>query len=115
MVSRHNKQSVNFALSKHTTKKLQHLMINNNLALTPSFDNEAILEKLKRVRQGSHYIVVYPDLLTLRKIYSQYTRRQIEEKKEIVLILQHYETTEMVRYVLSELAKAEFSFDYRFS
>ena len=85
MVSRHNKQSVNFAPSKHTTKKPQHLMINNNnntnLALTPSFDNEAILEKLKRVRQGTHYIVVYPELLTLRKIYSQYTRRQIEEKK----------------------------------
>jgi hypothetical protein len=113
MVSGHNKQSVNFALSKHTTKKFQHLMINNNnnnninLALTPSFDNEAILEKLKRVRQGSHYIVVYPDLLTLRKIYSQYTRRQIEEKKEIVLILPHYETTDMVRYVLSELAKID--------
>ena len=80
---------------------------NTNLALTPSFDNEAILEKLKRVRQGSHYIVVCPDLLTLRKIYSQYIKRQIEEKKDIVLILPHYETTEMVRYVLSELAKID--------
>ena len=91
MVSRDNKQSVKFASSKHTTNKFQHLMINNNnnnstnLALTPSFDNEAVLEKLKRVRQGSHYIVVYPDLLTLRKIYSQYTRRQIEEKKKLFL------------------------------
>jgi hypothetical protein len=52
-----NKQSVNFAPSKHTTKKFQHIMINNNnnnntnLALTPSFDNEAILEKLKRFCQ----------------------------------------------------------------
>ena len=64
MVSRHNKQSVNFAPSKHTTKKFQHVMINNNnntnLALTPSFGNEAILEKLKRVRQRSHYISRLP-------------------------------------------------------
>jgi len=111
MVSRHNKQSVNFAPSKHSTKKFQHIMINNNnntnLTLTPSFGNKTILEKLKRVRQGSHYIVVYPDLLTLRKIYSQYTRRQIKEKKEIVLILPHYETTDMVRYALFELPKID--------
>ena len=84
MVSRHNKQSVKFASSKHTTNKFQHEMINNNntsLTLTSSYGNEAILEKLKRIREGSHYIVVYQDLLTLRKIYSQYTKRQIEKKR----------------------------------
>ena len=109
MVSRHNKQSVKFASSKHTTNKFQHEMINNNntsLTLTSSYGNEAILEKLKRIREGSHYIVVYQDLLTLRKIYSQYTKRQIE-KKDIVLLLPHYETTAMVRYVLSQMAKID--------
>src|SRR5205807_5689443 len=51
--------------------------------------------------------VVYRDLLTLRKIYSEYTKRQIEEKKDIVLILPHYETTTMVRYVLSQMANID--------
>jgi len=80
---------------------------NTNLTLTSGYNDEDTLEKLKRSRQGSHYIIVYSDLPTLRKIYSQYIKRQIEEKKEIVLILPHYETTEMVRYVLSELAKID--------
>ncbi len=110
MVSRHNKQSVKFAQSKHITQQFQRRMIDNNnsnLTLTPSYGNEAIFEKLKRLREGSHYIVVYRDLLTLRKIYSEYTKRQIEEKKDIVLILPHYETTTMVRYVLSQMANID--------
>ncbi|HET7149476.1 MAG TPA: MEDS domain-containing protein [Candidatus Nitrosopolaris sp.] len=65
------------------------------------------LEKLKHARQGSHYIIVYSDLPTLRKVYSQHIKRQIEEKKEIVLILPHHETTDMVRYALFELARID--------
>jgi hypothetical protein len=68
------------------------------------YDDADTFGKLKRARQGSHYIIVYRDLPTLRKIYSQYTKRQIEEKNEIVLILPHYETTDMVRWVLSQMA-----------
>ena len=78
-----------------------------NLTLTTSYNDEDTLEKLKRSRQGSHYVIVYSDLPTLRKIYSQHIKRQIEEKKEIVLILPHHETTDMVRYVLFELAKID--------
>lgn len=78
-----------------------------NLTLTTSYNDEDTLEKLKRSRQGSHYIIVYSDLPTLRKTYSQHIKRQIEEKKEIVLILPHHETTDMVRYVLFELAKID--------
>ena len=62
---------------------------------------------MKRARQGSHYIIVYRNLPTLRKIYSQYTKRQVEEKNEIVLLLPHYETPDMVRYVLSQIAKID--------
>ena len=82
-------------------------MINNNnteLTQTSGYDDGDTFGKLKRARQGSHYIIVYRDLPTLRKIYSQYTKRQIEEKNEIVLILPHYETTDMVRRVLSQMA-----------
>jgi hypothetical protein len=39
--------------------------------------------------------------LTLRAIYSQYTKILLEERNEIVLILPYYETTDMVRLVLS--------------
>ena len=62
---------------------------------------------MKRAKQGSHYIIVYRDLSTLREIYSQHTKRQIEEKNEIVLILPHSETPDMVRYVLSQMAKID--------
>jgi hypothetical protein len=77
---------------------------NTNLTLTPDYEDEDILEKLKHARKGSQYIIVYRDLPSLRKIYSKHIKRQIEEKKEIVLILPHYETSEMVRCVLSQMA-----------
>jgi len=72
------------------------IMIDDNINLT-CYNNEDILEKLKRARQGSHYIIVYSDLSNIRKIYPQHIKRQIEEKKEIVLILPHHETTDLVR------------------
>jgi hypothetical protein len=50
---------------------------------------------------GVHYLVVYPDMITLRRIYSYYTKMQLEDNNEIVLIIPYYETTEMVRSVLS--------------
>lgn len=83
------------------------MISDTNLTLTSGYDNEDTFGQLKRARQGSHYIIVYRDLPSLRKIYSQYTQRQIEEKNEIVLILPHYETPNMVRYVLSQIAKID--------
>jgi hypothetical protein len=50
---------------------------------------------------GVHYLVVYPDMNTLRSIYSYYTKMQLEDNNEIVLIVPYYETTGMVRSVLS--------------
>ncbi len=50
---------------------------------------------------GVHCLVVYPDMNTLRRIYSYYTKMQLEDNNEIVLIVPYYETTEMVRSVLS--------------
>ena len=82
------------------------MIFGTNLTLTSGYD-EHTLEKLKRARQGAHYIIIYRDLPTLREIYSQHTKRQIEEKNEIVLILPHSETPDMVRYVLSQMAKID--------
>ena len=79
------------------------MIFDTNVTPTSGYDEDTF-EKLKRAREGSHYIIVYRDLSMLRKIYSQYTKRQIQEKNEIVLILPHYETIDMVRYVLSYMA-----------
>ena len=54
-----------------------------NLTLTTSYNDEDTLEKLKRSRQGSHYIIVYSDLPTLRKIYSQHIKGKLKKKKKL--------------------------------
>jgi len=58
------------------------MIFDTNLAPTSGYDEDTF-EKLKRAREGSHYIIVYRDLSMLRKIYSQYTKRQIEEKTKL--------------------------------
>jgi hypothetical protein len=45
--------------------------------------------------------MIYPDLITLRAIYSNYTKIQLEDNNEIVLLLPYYETIDMIRLVLS--------------
>ena len=59
------------------------------------------LEIMLQADYGSHYIIVYPDLSTLRRIYSSYSKIQLENKNDIVLLLPFYETTESVRKILS--------------
>ncbi len=62
--------------------------------------NEA-LDAINESETGTHCLMVYPDIMTLRAIYSRFTKIQLEDKNEIVLILPYYETTDMVRLVLS--------------
>jgi hypothetical protein len=62
--------------------------------------NEA-LDALKQSQPGTHCLMVYPDMPTIRAIYSLYTKILLEDSNEIVLILPYYETTDMVRSVLS--------------
>jgi hypothetical protein len=59
------------------------------------------LDAIKESETGTHGLLVYPDITTLRAIYSRLTKIQLEDKNEIVLILPYYETTDMVRLVLS--------------
>ena len=69
-------------------------------SLTKCHVNDA-LDQINQAEYGAHYMIIYPDLATLRKLYSNYTGRQIEENNEIVLINPFYETTDSVRQVLS--------------
>jgi hypothetical protein len=60
------------------------------------------INQLRQADYGDHYMIVYPDLSTLREIYSHYIKFQLEENNGIVLIIPYYETTDTVRRVLSE-------------
>ena len=60
------------------------------------------LDQINQAEYGDHNLIIYPDLDTLREIYSNYIGRQIEENNEIVLINPFYETTDSVRQVLSQ-------------
>jgi hypothetical protein len=63
--------------------------------------NEAV-NQIIQAEHGSHYLIVYPDLTTLREMYSQYIRRQIKNNSEIILINPFYETTDSVKQILSK-------------
>jgi MEDS: MEthanogen/methylotroph, DcmR Sensory domain len=60
-----------------------------------------ISEELRKSTMGTHALLLYPDLLTLRELYSFYTRSALSDN-EIVLILPFLETADTVRRMLSE-------------
>ena len=51
---------------------------------------------------GIHALVVYEDLAVLREFYSQYIKKGIEERNEVIQVAPFYETEDSVRKVLSE-------------
>ncbi len=64
--------------------------------------NNEILDHLNKAEYGTHSILVYPNIETLRETYSTYAKSQLEDNNEIVLILPYYETANKVRKTLSE-------------
>ena len=62
--------------------------------------NEA-LDSLKESQPGTHCLMVYPDLMTFREIYTRYVKILIEQRNEVVLFLPYYETPDIVGRVLS--------------
>ena len=50
----------------------------------------------------AHYLVIYPDLITLRKLYSHYIKTALYNKNEIVIVLPFYETADTVRKILAQ-------------
>jgi MEDS: MEthanogen/methylotroph, DcmR Sensory domain len=59
-------------------------------------------DQISQTEYGVHYMLIYPNLATLRMLYSNYTHKQIEDNNEIVLINPFYETEDSVRQVLSQ-------------
>ena len=69
---------------------------------------ESIQEELKNAAFGAHHLIVYPDLDTLRKVYSHYINAALNAKNETVIVLPFFETTETVRRTLRQ---SEFDID----
>jgi MEDS: MEthanogen/methylotroph, DcmR Sensory domain len=63
---------------------------------------EEISQELRRSESRAHFLVIYPDLQTLREMYSYYTKSALYEGNEIVVILPFYEIADTVRRILSE-------------
>jgi hypothetical protein len=76
-------------------------MTNGTQATFQGFAEE-ISKELRESEIGSHFLVQYPDLPTLREMYSHYIKSAVPDDNEIVVILPFYETTDNVRRVLSE-------------
>jgi hypothetical protein len=67
-----------------------------------SLSEDEISDRLLHVPPGHHYLILYPNLETLRKVYSSYIKRQLEEQPDsVVLFLSYYDTTDNIRSVLS--------------
>ena len=66
----------------------------------PSEDE--ISDWLLHVPAGHHYLILYPNIETMRKVYAIYVKKQLEEQpNSVILFLSYYDTTDNVRGVLS--------------
>lgn len=61
-----------------------------------------ISEHIKQAEYGAHYLLIYPELSTLREIYSRCIKSEIEYSNNIVLILSYYESPDNLRRILSD-------------
>jgi MEDS: MEthanogen/methylotroph, DcmR Sensory domain len=65
-------------------------------------NEDEISDQLLHVPTGHHYLILYPDIETMRKVYASYVKKQLKEQPDsVVLFLSYYDTTDTVRSVLS--------------
>ena len=63
-------------------------------------ENE-ISGRLVSVPVGHHYLILYSDMQTMRKVTSTYVKGQIEANpNSVIILLPYYDTTEKVREIL---------------
>jgi hypothetical protein len=77
-------------------------VVTNRAQITFQGYAEEISKDLRESEIGSHLLIEYPDLPTLREMYSYYIKSTVHDDNEIVVILPFYETTDNVRRILSE-------------
>ena len=62
------------------------------------YSEDEISDQLLHVPTGHHYLILYPNIETMRKVYASYVKRQLEEQpNSVVLFLSYYDTTDNVR------------------
>jgi MEDS: MEthanogen/methylotroph, DcmR Sensory domain len=61
---------------------------------------ECILRELIQADYGEHNLLIYPDLTTLKQIYSKYFKSRLENNREIILFLSTYQSVDSVRRTL---------------
>lgn len=65
-------------------------------------DEDEISDRLLHVPTGHHYLILYPNIETMRRVYASYIKIQMEEQPDsVVLFLSYYDTTDNVRRILS--------------
>jgi hypothetical protein len=65
-------------------------------------NEDEVSDQLLHVPTGHHYLILYPNIETMRKVYASYVKKQLEEQPDsVVLFLSYYDTTDNVRDVLS--------------
>jgi DNA-binding response OmpR family regulator len=87
-----------------------HLLNNTNKIYSNTIEHTKIqktkvndaLTLLSKSNMGNHYMIIYDDLKVLRTFYSNYTKTQVEENNEVVLLNPFYETVDSVRQILYE-------------
>lgn len=62
---------------------------------------ESASNTISESEYGTHALVIYENLETLREFYSQYIKKRIEEKNEFIQLASFYETEDSVRKTLS--------------
>jgi hypothetical protein len=74
----------------------------------PTSDNnkppseDEISDRLLHLPPGHHYLILYPNIETMRKVYASYVKRQLEEQpNSVILFLSYYDTTDNVRRILN--------------
>ena len=90
-------------------KAMNALVDDGNNSTSPNSNKrlyeDEISDQLLHVPTGHHYLILYPNIETMRKVYASYIKRQLEEQpNSVVLFLSYYDTTDTVRSALSELS-----------
>ena len=65
-------------------------------------DPREVSEELIKSEFGSHFAIIYPDLITLREMYSHYIKSVLSKGNEIVMMLPFFEPVNNVKRILSE-------------
>lgn len=70
--------------------------------ISPNYQFEEAADTLLESPYGIHTLIIYSDMSTLRKFWSFYAKKSIEEKNELLFLTPFYETVNSVRETLSK-------------